>query len=272
MKQLNINEINSIPFIDRGKANEIALAALNEDYDLEPLLGFLPFFDSDISNNIIRKSLEQNANIEVLLMAINPFTDRAINDIVTHRAMNNAISVEAIVGKVFPFVSFDVANRVAEYAIKNKCNSESLINAALPFISKAMADKVVLYAIEKKTNPEVLSTKVFPFVSGHIRDNLNEYIRKSGYEIEHNDSCFNLTELNELSPSQKLEKIFRESGIALNIENPNEDLSLDSLHYISIICEIENEFDVEIPNEVFSENKISSFNDFLQLLTSLKED
>ncbi|PWL51068.1 MAG: hypothetical protein DBY36_05335 [Clostridiales bacterium] len=248
------------------------MAALNEGYDLEPILVFLPFFDSDISNNIFRKSLEQNANIEVLLMAINPFTDKTINDIVTHKAMDNAISVEAIVGKVFPFVSFDVANKVVEYAIKNNCNSESLINAALPFISKAMADKVVLYAVEKKTNPEVLSTKAFPFVSKYVRDNLNDYIRKSGYEIEHNDCWFNVTETNELTPVQKLEKIFWESGIALNVENLDEDLCLDSLHYISIICEIENEFDAEIPNEVFSENKISSFNDFLQLLTSLKED
>ena len=223
MKRLNINEINSIPFIDRGRANEIALAALNEGYDLEPILVFLPFFDSDISNNIFRKSLEQNANIEVLLMAINPFTDKTINDIVTHKAMDNAISVEAIVGKVFPFVSFDVANKVVEYAIKNNCNSESLINAALPFISKAMADKVVLYAVEKKTNPEVISTKAFPFVSKYVRDNLNDYIRKSGYEIEHNDCWFNVTETNELTPVQKLEKKFWESRIALKVENQDED-------------------------------------------------
>lgn len=51
---------------------------------------------------------------------------------------------------------------------------------------------------------------------------------------------------------EKLAKIFRESGIALNLENPDEALELDSLHYISIICEIENEFDAEISNEVIS--------------------
>lgn len=31
MKQLNINEINSIPFLDHGRANEIAIATLSDD-------------------------------------------------------------------------------------------------------------------------------------------------------------------------------------------------------------------------------------------------
>ena len=272
MKRLNIDEINSIPFIDRVRANEIALAALNDDYDLNPILGFLPFFDSQISNNILKKLLEQNANIEDLLMAINPFTDKAINDTVTQKAMKNSISAEVIVGKVFPFVSLNVANMLAEYAINKNCNSESLINAAMPFINRAMADKVVCYAIEKGTNPEFLSMKVLPFVSDHIKCDLNDYIGKSRYESKPSYTLSNRKTSAETTLIKRLEKIFRESGVALDVEKPDEVLGLDSLHYISIICEMENEFDVEIPNEVFSENKISSFNDFLQLLVSLKED
>ena len=272
MKQLNINEINSIPFIDHSRANEIALAALSDDYDLNPILGFLPFFDSEISNSIFKKALEQSANIEALLMAINPFTDKAINDAVAHKAMENSISAEAITGKVFPFVSLDVANEVAEYSMNKHCNSESLINAAMPFINRVVADKIVLYAIEKGTNPEFLSMKVLPFISEDIRRDLNKYLSKSGYEPKSSATLPNENESTEAAPIKRLEKIFRESGIVLDVEKPDEALNLDSLHYISIICEMENEFDVEIPNEVFSENKISSFNDFLQLLSSLKED
>ena len=110
MKQFDLNEINSIPFIDRGRANDIALTILNDDFDLNPILVFLPFFDSGISNRIFEKALKQNANIETLLMAINPFTDKSINDIITSKAMEASLSAEAIVGKVFPFVSFDIAN------------------------------------------------------------------------------------------------------------------------------------------------------------------
>ena len=40
MKQFDLNEINSIPFIDRGRANDIALTILNDDFDLNPILGF----------------------------------------------------------------------------------------------------------------------------------------------------------------------------------------------------------------------------------------
>lgn len=272
MKQLSINEINSIPFMNRSKANEIAIKALSDDYDLNNIIGFLPFFDVDIANNILKEALKKNDNIEVLLMAINPFIDKYINDAITQKAMKNCINAEMIVGKVFPFVSIAVANKVAEYAINNDCNSESLINAAMPFVNREMADKVVLYAIEKKTDPEFLSMKVFPFVSQDIKCDLNGYIANSACKSRPMDDISNRIDSIKTENIKKLEKIFRESGVALDVEKTDENLGMDSLHYISIICEMENEFGVEIPNEVFSENKLFSFNDFLQLLTSLKEE
>lgn len=68
----------------------------------------------------------------------------------------------------------------------------------------------------------------------------------------------------------KLIQIFNESGVELNLENLNENLELDSLHYISIICEIENIFDIEVPDDVLGEKPLLSFNDFFELVFNLK--
>ena len=55
----------------------------------------------------------------------------------------------------------------------------------------------------------------------------------------------------------QLKQIINESGVEMDMSNQNEDLNLDSLHYISIICEIEDVFDVEIPDEFLGENVLS---------------
>ena len=68
----------------------------------------------------------------------------------------------------------------------------------------------------------------------------------------------------------QLKQIMNESGVEMDLSNPNEDLKLDSLHYISIICEIETVFDIEIPDEFLREKALSSFNDFVQLICSAK--
>lgn len=68
----------------------------------------------------------------------------------------------------------------------------------------------------------------------------------------------------------KLIQIFNESGVELNLENLNENLELDSLHYISIICEIENIFDIEVPDDVLGGKPLLSFNDFFELVFNLK--
>lgn len=64
----------------------------------------------------------------------------------------------------------------------------------------------------------------------------------------------------------KLLMIFNESGIDLDVTNIEEPLELDSLHYISIICEMENEFGIEVTDDVLHESRLSSFKDFLMLL------
>ena len=64
----------------------------------------------------------------------------------------------------------------------------------------------------------------------------------------------------------RLEKLLNESGIQFDREKLDESLELDSLHYISIICEIENEFEIEVSDEVLLENKLESFNDFIKLI------
>ena len=70
----------------------------------------------------------------------------------------------------------------------------------------------------------------------------------------------------------KLIDIFENTGICINREDTEELLDLDSLHYISIICEIENEFDVEIPDEMLSRNPLETFKDFEKMILQLRKE
>jgi len=72
--------------------------------------------------------------------------------------------------------------------------------------------------------------------------------------------------LSDQSIEKRLKNILNESGIEFDTNNLDESLELDSLHYISIICEIENEFDITISDEILVENQLASFNDFLKLI------
>ena len=67
----------------------------------------------------------------------------------------------------------------------------------------------------------------------------------------------------------KLKQVFNDTGIFFDDEE--EDLELDSLHFISILCEIENAFDIEIPYEVMTSNELHSFGDFSRLVSKLEE-
>lgn len=82
----------------------------------------------------------------------------------------------------------------------------------------------------------------------------------------------NYKETLDLKIQSRLLKIFNEAGIDLDETNIEEPLELDSLHYISIICEIENEFHIEVSDDVLQENQLSSFKDFLMLLEGVLRD
>lgn len=52
----------------------------------------------------------------------------------------------------------------------------------------------------------------------------------------------------------------------------NEEVITDSLQFISIICDIEDVFDLELPNEYLSGDKLVYFNDYISLVQRIKED
>lgn len=69
---------------------------------------------------------------------------------------------------------------------------------------------------------------------------------------------------------QILTEIFEEAGVYFASDKLDEKLELDSLHYVSIICDIEDHFDIEIPDEYLTTNPLLTLNDFLQLIDKQK--
>lgn len=254
MSEIKLDSIKRIPVLSRQGANELANKILNENKYIEELLEYIGFVDGDIANRVIDAAIKNNIIIEKVLLSINPFTDKSLNDRVVRLCIKKGVNAEGIVGKAFPFTSLEVADEIAKYAIKEECNPESLLNAAVPFVTTDTAKQIFEYAFSKNINPEFFSNKDFSLIHPHITEMLTSYLNNVDDQVD-----FEAIQM-------RLIKVFNEAGIFLNSENYHEPLQLDSLHYISIICEIENEFDIEIPDEILSENILSTFQDFLNLV------
>lgn len=69
---------------------------------------------------------------------------------------------------------------------------------------------------------------------------------------------------------KELKKIFSNNGLTLVEGEETKFLDLSSLRLISIIVDVENAFDIEIPDEYLRENALGSFSDFYELLHMLK--
>lgn len=260
MKKISKEQIQSIPSIGRNQANEIALNAINEECELDAILPFLPFFDSQIADNVFARAIEKNISSELLLTAITPFTSIDLNDKAVLLAIKDNIKAEVIVGKAYPFVTIKVANSITEYAMASDCHPEVLLNAALPFVSQGFIDEIIKYAMEKNVDAEFLKSKLCFVNSKDTKEIIIKYCDYDNVSIE----------TNSQSNEDILIKIFNDSGIEFDVNNYDFPIELDSLHYISIICEMEIAFDVEIPNEVLTNNKLSTFNDFLKLIQDIK--
>lgn len=68
---------------------------------------------------------------------------------------------------------------------------------------------------------------------------------------------------------ERLKKIFGENGYSVNCGEENEQLELDSLQFISIICDIENEFSISVPDEFLSGENIDTYLDILTMTENL---
>lgn len=66
-----------------------------------------------------------------------------------------------------------------------------------------------------------------------------------------------------------MEKVFNENGLTIDLDNQSSILELDSLQIISLFVSIEDEFNMEIPDEFLTREVLSSFNDFYEMLLNI---
>ena len=72
-----------------------------------------------------------------------------------------------------------------------------------------------------------------------------------------------------INVKKRLEKVFNENGLTIDLDNQSSILELDSLQIISLFVSIEDEFNMEIPDEFFTREVLSSFNDFYEMLLNI---
>ena len=59
-----------------------------------------------------------------------------------------------------------------------------------------------------------------------------------------------------INVKKRLEKVFNENGLTIDLDNQSSILELDSLQIISLFVSIEDEFNMEIPDEFLTRSVI----------------
>ena len=72
-----------------------------------------------------------------------------------------------------------------------------------------------------------------------------------------------------INVKKRLEKVFNENELTIDLDNQSSILELDSLQIISLFVSIEDEFNMEIPDEFLTREVLSSFNDFYEMLLNI---
>lgn len=70
---------------------------------------------------------------------------------------------------------------------------------------------------------------------------------------------------------QRLKTIFGNNGYPIDDGEEDIQLQLDSLQFISIMCDIENEFEVAVPDELLTGEGLDTFRDILNAVQVLCE-
>lgn len=71
--------------------------------------------------------------------------------------------------------------------------------------------------------------------------------------------------MNLIEIKEKLYNILSNNGVEYT-ENDNEEIMLDSIDFVSIIVEIENEFDIVISEEFIQIDKLRTVNQFIVMI------
>ena len=75
--------------------------------------------------------------------------------------------------------------------------------------------------------------------------------------------------MNKTEIKEKLKTVFLENGLDIPENEEDTILELDSLQFIALVVGVENAFDIQIPDDYLSNEVLSSFGDFCELLILL---
>ena len=67
----------------------------------------------------------------------------------------------------------------------------------------------------------------------------------------------------------RLKEVFSNNGIEIFEGEEDFQLEMDSLRFITVVVSIEDAFSVEVPEQYLSNEILSSFRDFFDMLVSL---
>lgn len=72
----------------------------------------------------------------------------------------------------------------------------------------------------------------------------------------------------------QLKTLFENVGVNIFEEHisQGEQLGIDSLQFVTVICDIENTFKIIVPDEYLSFEKLRTFNDYLDMIKVLIEE
>ena len=71
------------------------------------------------------------------------------------------------------------------------------------------------------------------------------------------------------SVREKMKNMFEENGLVIFPGEEDTPIELDSLRLISLIVDVENTFDIEVPDQYLSHTMLASYNDFCDLVVFL---
>lgn len=70
---------------------------------------------------------------------------------------------------------------------------------------------------------------------------------------------------------EKMLEIFKGVGIHI-YDGIVENINIDSLQFVALICEIEESFNIVVPDEYMSFEKLQKFTDFIDMIILLQEN
>ena len=72
-----------------------------------------------------------------------------------------------------------------------------------------------------------------------------------------------------MNTNEILTSVFVENGINFLPADPDSDIIMDSIEFVSVIVTLESEFNVEIPDEYLLMEKLRTFSQFHNMIESL---